>query len=98
MRQEDEAEEEEEEGDEAGGDEELVLPEGMELDPVVMSTLPPSMQVIYYKCPNQAVLSKIFLTVRSFSELSLRTTCFRSMFCLIVRLIGNISKDNNLFI
>ncbi len=45
MVQEDE-EEGEEEDDEAGEDEEVVVPEGMELDPVVMSTLPPSMQVM----------------------------------------------------
>ncbi len=41
-----EEEDDEDEDEEAGADEEVVLPEGMELDPVVMSTLPPSMQVL----------------------------------------------------
>ena len=44
-----EEEDDKEEDEEAGADEEVVLPEGVELDPVVMSTLPPSMQVLYLK-------------------------------------------------
>lgn len=42
-----EDEDDQEDDEEAGADEEVVLPEGMDLDPVVMSTLPPSMQVLY---------------------------------------------------
>lgn len=45
MQEDENEEEEEDDDDEAGVDEEVVLPEGMELDPIVMSTLPPSMQV-----------------------------------------------------
>jgi len=49
LSQEDEGEDQDadtdEDEDEAGEHDEVVLPEGMELDPVVMSTLPPSMQV-----------------------------------------------------
>ncbi|KAK9904154.1 hypothetical protein WJX75_005482 [Coccomyxa subellipsoidea] len=45
IKEDENEEEEEDDDDEAGVDEEVVLPEGMELDPVVMSTLPPSMQL-----------------------------------------------------
>lgn len=44
----DEEDEDEEDEGEEDEDQEVVLPEGMNLDPVVLSTLPPSMQA---HCP-----------------------------------------------
>lgn len=42
-----------------------MLPEGMELDPVVMSTLPPSMQVISHGAQTVLVLDMIsFLAMK----------------------------------